>query len=515
MPRNDILPILAALLAVSCSHSGGGSPAPPPAPRLSFGSPQRFAVGAAGAVSMQFTDFNRDGRPDALTTNRYTGSLSVLLGTGAGLLGSSSTYMAVSPVAAAVVGDIDGDHVVDVVDTSQFQNRVTLRRNDGTGGLTVFGNAPLSQPARDLALAELTGDGRPDLAFTGAERNEVVVLPGDGAGGFGPELALVAPGPLRTLRAVDLDGGGALDLVAVADGGLRVVVFPNTGGGTFAAAIATDTPLLSGAMAPLDANRDGRVDLAVVGEPATRVHVLIGSGAGAFALGTSIPLPGLVTGISTADLDNDGSTDVLVSEGNVVHVAYGDGQGGFSALETVASDQADCSGVAALDLDADGMIDVAYISGGNFVVLLKNPTIAPLGLSAFGTGTPDCLGAMGIFANGRPSLGNSGFAYTVTNAPASSLGMIMLGGPSNPLGYDPFHIGLVMHLQLGFLISQVMISDVNGASRYASPIPAAPGLAGLELFAQTVWLPAQGRGCSASLVGISSSRALRVELQPQ
>lgn len=513
MPRQlrRLVPLL-VLVHAGCSGGGGNAPAPL-TPRLSFAPPQRFAIGAAGAVRLQFADLDRNGLPDAITTNRYAGSVSVLLGTGAGLLSASSTYLALAPVAAVATADLDGDRVVDVVDGCQLQNRVTVRHNDGHGGLLVIGTVTLSQPCRDLALAEVTGDGLPDLVVAGAQRDEVLVLPGNGSGGFGAEIVLPVPLAPRALQLVDCTGDGRLDLAVIANDGRQIAVLRNTGAGTFAPAVLSDVPHLGEQLVALDANGDGRIDFVAVGDPATRLEMLIGNGAGAFTAGASIAVPDAVGGLAAADLDHDGATDLLIAAGNVVYAAYGDGAGAFTPLETVTVDAADCGALVAADFDGDGQVDVSYISGGNFLVLLRNPTLVPHGLAPYGTGTPDCLGAIGMLASGSPQIGNDQFAWSVTNAPPSSLGMLLLGGPANLAGVDAFGLGFLMHVEFGLLFSQVMFSDVHGAARLVAPVPDRVDVVGLEVFVQSMWLPLPGHGCSASATGISTSRGLKVVLQ--
>ena len=510
-PVSRLLP--ACILLAACGGGGGGGTPPPPlTPRLSFAPPQPFAIGANGATRLQVADLNRDGKPDLLTSNRSAGSLSVLMGAGAGLLAPSATYLANSPVAALATADLDGDRIVDMVDGSDALARVTVRHNDGFGVLTGLGSVALSQPIRDLALAEVTGDGKPDLLACGTTGGALLVLPGDGANGFGVETSVAVPRAPHSLRVADFTGDGLLDAAMIVNDGSQLAVLRGTGTG-FALPVLTDVPLLGEQLVLCDFDADGVADLLAVAADGLGIEVLRGNGAGSFVRGTPIAMTDAVVDIAAADLDNDGAVDVILATGTVVQVAYGDRSGTFAALETVTTDASGCAALISFDLDGNGLMDLAYVSGGNFVTLLKNPKAVPLGVTTYGLGTPDCLGTIGITANVKPSLGISDFAYVVTNAPPRALGMLMMGGPGLDPGLDAFGLGFLMHVGFDLLVTEVLVSDHAGGCRTPAGIPASAGLTGLELFVQTMWMPNPGRGCSASPLGLSTSRGLRVVVQ--
>jgi hypothetical protein len=136
-------------------------------------------------------------------------------------------------------GDVDGDGRPDAVTVERYvggcpnEIRTFLVRS----GTTV----QLRQPATSLwspVLADFDGDGHNDLA---AVRGSLYGVPtglavqlGDGAGGFGPEAVFAVPDNVNRetaiLTAADLDGDGRPDLVLSGIPSLPPLVFRNVCG---------------------------------------------------------------------------------------------------------------------------------------------------------------------------------------------------------------------------------------------------------------------------------------------
>ena len=79
------------------------------------------------------------------------------------------------------------------------------------------------------------------------------------------------------------------------------------------------------------------------------------------------------------------------------------------------------------------------------------------------------------------------------------------------------YAGLVVHLDLAtssFLLTYGMQADAGGTAHGALPIPSQPTLGGLTVYAQSFWPWPGGFPCSPTPLGLSSSRALAVTLQP-
>jgi hypothetical protein len=137
------------------------------------------------------------------------------------------------------------------------------------------------------------------------------------------------------------------------------------------------------------------------------------------------------------------------------------------------------------------------------------------GLANYGTGTPGCAGAQIMGANSAPVANAPNFRLTTTSAPASSLGLCLVTDAADPLGSDPFFIGILLHVDL-FNSTQAIPIDMNsngfGFGLTATSIPLAPFLVGSTFYAQSIWA---WTGCSTpSQFGLSSSNGLAVTIQP-
>jgi hypothetical protein len=177
-------------------------------------------------------------------------------------------------------------------------------------------------------------------------------------------------------------------------------------------------------------------------------------------------------------------------------------------------------GLALGDLDGDGLLDaVAVNEFGPGLTLLTSVSPLPAGIVPFGAGTGGCQGTLGILGNSPPAIGNAGFAVTATNAPASSLGLLLIGDAVSLFGFDPFSLGVQLHVDpylSMFLVGLDIWSDASGGAHLTVPIPGNPLLTGFGYFAQALFLesPAGGGVCTPSPFGLVASRGLSIVLQP-
>lgn len=137
------------------------------------------------------------------------------------------------------------------------------------------------------------------------------------------------------------------------------------------------------------------------------------------------------------------------------------------------------------------------------------------GVVAYGAGVAGCSGQHCVFAASAPVVGNLGFELGCTNAPASTFGLMAIADLPDLAGSDPLGLGFGLHVQVGapLFAVQVYASDAGGRGRYPLPLPAAPGLAGVTLYAQSVWDWGVS-SCSPTPIGWSSTHGLAVTVQP-
>lgn len=143
------------------------------------GSGPLVTVGAwagSGAVA----DLDHDGNLDLAIGNQDGHSASVLLGNGAGGFTDSngSPFTVDGHPHRLQLADIDGDGELDIVTAGAGEGTVTVLLGDGAGDFTtpIGSTFTAAQNTSGLTVADFNGDGRPDLAVCNWPNSEVKVL---------------------------------------------------------------------------------------------------------------------------------------------------------------------------------------------------------------------------------------------------------------------------------------------------------------------------------------------------
>jgi hypothetical protein len=510
--RLTVSAILAVLGLLSCS-SGGGDGAGS-RPTLVFGPPGQAETGGAGARSLVLMDLDGDGLRDAVVANETFASASVLRGRPAGGFHPGVALPAPLLVSTVAVGDLDGDRLPDLVSASGSSAELRVALGLGAGAFAGPALMAAPWPVRKALLADWDADGRLDLILASAITTEIAVLQGDGAGTFGAAVLAATSFLPADMALLDANLDGRLDLVVCGSGAGAVAWFRDDGQGGFLPAVATATPALGGRMVVADVLGDGLPELLVLSADRTAAMVLAGDGAGGFALQSTRSLgASFANSLALGDLDHDGNLDLVVANTTGIAVCYGLAGGAFRAPEVLGRDPRGATWVVVADFRGTGSMDVAYLSGGDRVAWLLHPGAAQAGLANYGTGTPDCGGRIGMWASSSPRRGNAGFTFLATNAPEHAMGLLLQGGPQDLPGSDVLGLGVLLHLQPGFMATRVVTSDGLGSCRMPQPLPGSSGLVGLPLYAQTIWMGARAGVCSSSPLGFSSSVGLVATLQ--
>jgi hypothetical protein len=337
---------------------------------------------ACGASNVAVGDLNKDGKPDLVVTCGQTRALTVLLGTGGG---STGDFRASNPIPLPdspgdiVLGDLNGDGNLDVAIDSHDSYGVVVMLGDGKGGLALAPNSPIVMKTgrhphtHGLAIGDLNGDHKLDLITVNNSDNDVSIAFGDGRGGFTRAPATFAVGPSPYPLALgDVNNDGSLDIIATATatGPLRAQQLPssfaltlllNDGRGGFR---TSQLPLRSGEpwfVAVGDINGDRKPDLMVTHHNQNALTVLLGDGAGHFteAPGSPFDFGGKAFEAVLADVNHDGRLDALAAGGDSVRVMLGDGRGNFKPAP--GSPFPTGRGVwhlAVADINGDGRLDV-------------------------------------------------------------------------------------------------------------------------------------------------------------
>ncbi|RYF12237.1 MAG: hypothetical protein EOO40_01720, partial [Deltaproteobacteria bacterium] len=312
-------------------------------------------------------DVNEDGRPDVVATGDYDGLMWVHLGNGNGTFAPPSQVAI--PVSGAYIGapavhlgDLNGDGHLDVVGCTSEANIVSfVGAGDGTfAAAQSFAPQAAVTEMRDVLIGDFDGDGILDVVGTGG--GYLSYMRGVGDSTFqAPVLFADAGGRSFGSASADIDLDGDLDVATANINNDSITVTMNLGHGVFGA--GTVYPCSSGggaySMVAADLNGDGYPDLATAQYYAAAVCTLLNQRDGTMGAANFSNAPGYPNWLVAADLNRDGALDLVASASDDgLQVGLNDGHGGFPATMTVVSDNGFATNTLAVgDLNRDGNVD--------------------------------------------------------------------------------------------------------------------------------------------------------------
>jgi hypothetical protein len=345
-----------------------------------------------GSGSVVLADFNGDNKLDLM----YGGIATLGLGNGkfefdeflaSYRLGWGMTY-----------GDFNNDGKLDLAyvagDLKQYGpgKFIQTMLGDGTGKFTKE-PVEIQNPYTFtwLAAGDFNGDGKLDLVALGgisASESAVFTFLGNGDGTFRPKIVTPLPGSNGglSIQLGDFNNDGKLDLLFV-DGLGGLYVLEGKGDGTFqspAIQIAasgyfgcqdTAQPLVITA----DFNGDGNLDIAAcsVASNTSEVGIFLGNGNGSFQQPHVLSLnPASFFSAISGDFNSDGKTDLLISNSSPAtnyEILLGNGDGTFQSEQNFNLPgniaYTGIQGIAAADLNRDGILDFVVIDAGGLDVI--------------------------------------------------------------------------------------------------------------------------------------------------
>ena len=167
------------------------------------------------------------------------------------------------------------------------------------------------------------------------------------------------------------------------------------------------------------------------------------------------------------------------------------------------------------DQDGDGLDDLLAGAPGTSADLGTTWTLdtRAIGTSAFGTGTPNCIGPHLAVASEPIALGTVP-QIRGDNGQASSLSGFVVSLLADPLGTD-LGLGCLVHVSLpATVIQKAVLSDADGYVAVNLPVPSNPAFVGLGVHAQLSFSNTSDPCALLSTYQLSTSQGLTMVVQP-
>ncbi len=283
--------------------------------------------------SIAIGDINGDGRVDLAITNQASNTVSVLINTSSnGIISFASKVdftTGIMPVSIAI-GDIDLDGKPDLIIANEGSNTVSILRNAGNGGVTNFetkADYPTGANPYGIVVGDINGDGLLDVAVTNFNDNTVSILGNTSVNGnlsFVAKLDFATGNSPSSIAIGDLDGDSKPDLAIVNSSSGSASVLRNTSNGSifnFATKVDFSSGLEPKSIAIGDINGDEKPDL-VIGNVNAGTYILSvlrntsAIGALSFLPNVDFATNDSPWSIAIADMDGDGKSDMVSANSN-------------------------------------------------------------------------------------------------------------------------------------------------------------------------------------------------------
>ncbi len=300
-------------------------------------------------------DFNGDGVMDLAVSNQRT--VSILIGNGDGSFQTATILQGFLDTRLAV-GDFNGDSHLDLVLANRAYDAASVYLGNGDGTFQPAQDYDADSAPIDIAVGDFNSDGHLDLAIANNRSSTISILLGNGDGTFQDARNYTAgTNPLSVIVA-DFNQDGRLDLAVSTFYG-KTSIWLGNGDGTFQ--IGQDYPFIAPVVG--DFNGDGIPDIAAAGSgsiPSSNVSIYLGNGDGTFRVASSYD-GGLVSAflsLAVGDFNGDGAADIALAGLSGISILLGNGDGTFRAGQSYSAGT-DLTSVAVGDFNRDGWLDLA------------------------------------------------------------------------------------------------------------------------------------------------------------
>ena len=351
---------------------------------------------------------------------------------------SAATTLSAGYMARVTAGDFDGDGAIDLVTGNSTDGTITLFRNQLTPGslgatdafpTSLFAPSTTSGAtissggtAYEVKLADMDVDGRLDLIAPLTGTDAVRVWRKSASGGsyaFDSGVNFPTAASPQSCAVADIDGDGQPDIIT-GHSGSQIAVLRNTStsgvvnSSSFAAAVTFATDGTAEIVAVGDLDGDGKPEI-IAATPSGKVCIFRNQStvgvidSSSFASRIDISTGETMRGVRLGDLDGDGDLDLITldyynNDGNEIPVLRNKHTGGvlsatsFDRADDLIGNGSDRSHLDLADMDGDGKLDVAGVTGLGDGVVWRNlsPVAGPQSISF----DSRLAVTMGIQANG-------------------------------------------------------------------------------------------------------------------
>jgi hypothetical protein len=378
--------------------------------------------------STVIADLNGDGKPDLITANDASSTVSVLInnttpGSTPSFLPKVDFTTGGNPRSVAIA-DFNGDYLPDIAVVNFSSNFVSVLLNTTIIGAAApslemnWNDFPTGISPLSIGSADLNGDGKPDLVTLDYGYSTISSLlntttPGSNAFSFNSSNIIFTQSVYpRSLAIGNINGDGKPDLVVTSTGMPNIFVYMNTTApGATTATFSTYTNFTCGltpyAVAMGDFNKDGKQDLAIVNDADNTVSIYIN------ATSPNATVPGFYTkvdfacgltprSVAVGDFNGDGKPDLAVGNESSNNVSIfintttpGSNIPTFSAATNFTTGTYPIS-IAVGDINGDGKPDLAIANtGSNTVSVFINTTVPGAAIPSF-TAKTDYTTGLGL-----------------------------------------------------------------------------------------------------------------------
>jgi FG-GAP-like repeat len=330
-------------------------------------------------VALASGDLDADGHRDIVVANECDGCDILVFFQGPGGTFTSPVHVGTVLSPSVAVGDFDKNGLLDIVAASGAGVSVFLQTSPRTFAAPI--NISLFQGSYKVAVEDIDRDGYDDVIAVpwGSNSDGIVhILLNDHQGGFTLVERTLAHYGYDDLKLADLNGDGINDMLVVSgEGAVRnnIGVLYGTGDSSlFGAPTYLDAGYSAAWWSAAVTRVQGHLpSLALIPLDGLYVQLLSQPSSGTFSATATLPFNSWASGLLAADLNGDGRVDLATVTGTQFQYWTQHCAGGFEprrVLEVPWANYQNSHQFTVGDFNGDGLPDVAIASDNQGVVLL-------------------------------------------------------------------------------------------------------------------------------------------------